>query len=281
MSEETKVVPPVEDEAEETLDKFESTIASRARNRTVMLTPDVAGQVRSLITGEGDAGTAAARRDALNELLPPAHPDFERPRGPPSGRASGPRGGGIPESSSPWKNVTEPLPQPGRPQFGPSGPMHSVSTNFPLPSREMRSADLRTSHGGVASEQPMSAPAPRKRAVKSKIVGFLISYDKDQFGEIFELRTGRWLITSRPIEHGEYLLMEDDSISPLHGILRVTDDGKIQILDQLSEFGTGVTPAGATTENEVAGAMTNIHHGDLVRFGKRRFVTCLVPDRSV
>jgi len=120
--------------------------------------------------------------------------------------------------------------------------------------------------------EPAKAAAP-----KSRIIAFLISFDKNRHGEIFELRVGRWIISSRPIEHGEHILIDDETISPLHGILRITEEGKIQVLDQLSEFGTGVTPFGSTDETEVVGAMIAISHGDVIRFGKRRFMTCVVP----
>ncbi len=115
---------------------------------------------------------------------------------------------------------------------------------------------------------------------KTKVMGFLVSFDKEAVGEIYEIRIGRWLITSRPTDHGDYLLVSDETVSPLHAILRATKEGKVQILDQLSEFGTGVTRAGQSEEVEITGSLETINHGDLVRFGQRHFVVCIVPQVS-
>jgi hypothetical protein len=111
----------------------------------------------------------------------------------------------------------------------------------------------------------------------SKLVGFLISYDRVDAGEMFEIRSGRFLITSRPTDNGDYLLVDDETISPLHAIVRATKDGSIQVLDQLSEFGTGVTRGGDGEEEEVSGGLATILHGDVVRFGKRSFVVVAIP----
>ena len=104
------------------------------------------------------------------------------------------------------------------------------------------------------------------------------SYDSNKLGEVFELHAGRWLLTSRPTGQEDYILVADNSISALHAIIRATEDGKIQILDQLSEFGTGVTPSDKSKEEDVAGSMVTVSHGDMVRFGKRHFVVCLIPN---
>src|SRR5690606_30190709 len=58
-----------------------------------------------------------------------------------------------------------------------------------------------------------------KATKQSKLIGFLISYENDDNGEFFELRNGRWLITSRSSDHSEQqIIIEDASISPLHAI---------------------------------------------------------------
>ena len=110
-----------------------------------------------------------------------------------------------------------------------------------------------------------------------RLVGLLVSYDVREEGEIFEIRSGRFLITSRPTDNGDYLLINDASVSPLHAIVRATEDGKIQVLDQLSEFGTGLRRSGGEEEEEVAGGLATVSHGDTVRFGKRLFVVVSIP----
>ena len=104
-----------------------------------------------------------------------------------------------------------------------------------------------------------------------------MSFDLSEYGDVMELRAGRWLVTSRPTGHGDFLLIDDDSVSPLHAIIRITSEGKIQLLDQLSEFGTGVLRVGEEEEEEVSGAMVEVAHGDELRFGKRHFLLCKLP----
>jgi hypothetical protein len=141
--------------------------------------------------------------------------------------------------------------------------------------------DTMVPSGSVAP--PSESPAPTKtvkvveKAVPTaKIVGFLICYDENEFGEVFEIRAGRKLITSRPTDHGEYLLIDDETVSPLHAILRATKEGKVQVLDQLSEYGTGVIRKGQDEEIEVSGGLEEIFDGDVVRFGEREFQVCMI-----
>jgi len=204
-----------------------SLASSRARNKTVMLTPELTGQVRALLGGEG----GKKPHDPLADILPPAS------------------GSGSADS---WHS-----PGAGATEKNPTGPMQSPATGA-LP------------RGGQAIQA--------RAAASSKIIGFLVSFDTSEFGEVFEIRVGRWLVSSRGTEHGDSILIADDSISPLHAILRATEDGKVQILDQLSEFGTGVQSAGSVEEKEVTGSMVDVGHGDKVRFGKRHFVVCVVPE---
>ncbi len=146
-----------------------------------------------------------------------------------------------------------------------SSPINSLNTTMqsPKPAQGMGSSQLNVIQQGSVGT--------------TLLVGFLVSYDGNQFGEMYEIRAGRWMITSRPTDHGDFLLINDQTVSPLHAILRVTQDGKVQVLDQLSEYGTAVIRAGSGTEEEVAGSMVGIGHGDTIRLGNRHFVLCLVP----
>ncbi len=113
---------------------------------------------------------------------------------------------------------------------------------------------------------------------KTKIIGFLISYNQDENGEVFHIRKGRKLITSRPTEHGEYMLIDHPSVSPLHAIIRTTKDNKIQIMDQLSEHGTTIIKLGSNEEIEVAGGLETVENGDTLRIGEISFFVFLLPN---
>ncbi len=257
-------------------DKLKGGASSRARNRTVMLTPDVTGHVRSLLHNESNEKPLS---DPLSQLLPPlsgatapsAKP-AELSHDLPEESEPAPDSRNNPSSRSAARTMfleRENLPQ----TFSPSSPP-AIST--PVPTTPPPSGKQ-----NLGSQKPvataMSAQPQPQRAPESPIVGFLISFDRNEFGEVYEVRAGRWLLTSRPTDHGDYILVDDSTISPLHAIIRASREGKIQVLDQLSEFGTGYTPQGEGDEREISGTMVSVGHGDFVRFGKRYFVVCLVP----
>jgi pSer/pThr/pTyr-binding forkhead associated (FHA) protein len=137
-------------------------------------------------------------------------------------------------------------------------------------------------------QPPRTFAEPDKSGVRvfsqgkpTPVIGFLVSYDKDENGQVCELRSGRWLLSSQVVDQGSYIMVDDETISPLHAIIRVGKNGRIQVLDQLSEYGTGLLRVDADQEEEVSGAMVEVEHGDMVRFGKRKFVVCLVPRPEV
>lgn len=251
--------------------------ASRARNQTVMLSPELTGQVRNMLNNPDGA---SSNPDPLSELLPPMN--WDRPSGPGGRPAAG-------NSSKPAvsNDRTGDLTSQADLTAGtrkPTGRMNPRSVQ-PAPSvtnQATFSVNPGVAKSGSSGAQPTMRAASMRQAelqreARSRIVGFLISFDKNQFGEVFEIRVGRFLLSSKASEHGDAIVIDDESISPLHAIVRAADDGRVQVLDQLSEFGTGVTRAGTDTEEEVAGAMVSLSHGDLIRFGKRQFVVCLVP----
>ena len=252
--------------------------ASRARNKTVMLTPEMTGQVRAML---GDAG-AGSVSDPLTDLLPPVS-------------------GGQPAAED--AGVAEPKPSSILDNLGQSSRDRRPTGNFQTPT-----VASQASEGSILPPPPAAAPvepaahppapAPQQVAAPngpvggggftnstvqlrateaSKIIGFLVSFDKDENGEVVPVKVGRWLLTSRATEHGDFILINDETISPLHAIVRATKDGKIQVLDQLSEHGTGLIRSGEEEEEELTGAMASLDHADTIRFGERKFIVCLIP----
>ncbi|NMC63435.1 MAG: FHA domain-containing protein, partial [SAR324 cluster bacterium] len=110
----------------------------------------------------------------------------------------------------------------------------------------------------------------------SPIVGFLVSYDNEENGEAFELRQGRVIVTSEKAAHGDYFVIADETVSPMHAILRITSTGEVQVLDQLSEFGTKIKRLGFDETEDLSGERSPVGHGDVVWFGKRSFHVCMV-----
>lgn len=253
--------------------------ASRARNKTVMLTPEVTGQLRALLNREeGEQSANTSSGDPLSDLLPPVSwSDSPVEETQPEVSTTAPEAAQSPEPEEPAplfsgaetvvRTAGESFSRPQAPAFQPR-PQTPMSTSKPA---------FTVNNPSVATANRFQRPQPAQ-APDTKIIGFLVSFDKNKNGEVFEIRAGRWLLTSRPTEHGDFILIDDDSISSLHAIIRATKDGKIQVLDQLSEHGTGLFSVGSDDEQEVAGSLVSLSHGDLIRFGKRFFAVCIIPE---
>lgn len=187
----------------------------RARNRTVMLTPEITDQVRQRLAKELDPAPVA-------------------PRASDAGRGFG------------ALSRTEPAP---------------IHPGYSAPAPQATSQGLKT---GTVWQKP------------SPVVGFMVSFDKDTNGEIFDLRVGRLAVTSEVGTSGSYIHINDETVSPMHAIMRISSSGEIQLLDQLSEHGTKVKRANGGQLDELSGDKALVYHGDTILFGKRSFHVCMV-----
>ena len=218
--------------------------APRARNRTVLLTPEITGQVRARLAQQGELEGSMLGGGAPNPV-----------------GVTGQHTGGAPR-----RPVSD--------------------AGFVQPSSNMRPA----SHGGGAMVPPLTQGAVHSPvaaglsadrdavvwAKPSRIVGCLVSFDSDPNGEMFVLRTGRLIVTSQPPPGGSFLYVKDESVSLMHAIIRISETGEIQVLDQLSESGSAVVRLESEEEQHLSGDKCVLRHGDIIRFGSRSFEVCLL-----
>lgn len=238
----------------------EGSAAPRARNRTVMLTPEMTGQLRSRMGREG-----------IISQDPQAGPVQSLPPGPPPARDEMP-------------------PQQFRPvQKTPQHPIRPDTYILQQELDQVRNALNPPQSGGFqapATTPPAFAKPVEPGAAESKtgvywsrlspVLGFLVSYDDDENGEVFDLRQGRVIVTCERAGHGDYLVINDQTISPMHAILRITAAGEVQVLDQLSEYGTKIQRMGSEETEDLSGERSAVSHGDVLYFGKRSFHVCMV-----
>lgn len=220
--------------------------SSRARNRTVMLTPEVTGQVRALINQEEappmkDSGFAmpathnkpsnlASRETfkAASVIVPPA------------------------VTNNPAAVPTQ-MKEPAR---------DNTPTNSPINSSVIEVA--RQQSVGIAQEK------------LTRLIGFMVSYDNGVTGEVLDLRVGRWIVSSEKSSEGNFLIVKHPTVSPLHAIIKISEAKEIQVLDQLSENGTIIRKTDGK-EEKLSGSVAPLGHGDVVKFGDRSFNICLIP----
>ena len=325
-----------------------SVTSSRARNRTVMLTPEMTGHVRALLyndEGQHDQSQELiphpdSRPDPVNDILSPSsgwsrperpdaqsnagfsspiipdfgpapvadapplgtgfnsavNPGYENPQGSSQGSAGRPTAFGSPtiqgglgqgnlgqggfgfSGTAPFQGSAGARGLAGvqPPKVEAPQPPNALPPRKDRATQRFSTPEMETGFGEHQAGMEQ-AVQPQRRTGGGKVIGFLVSFDGDENGECFDVRSGRLLITCRPTDQGDYILINHETISPLHAIIRATKEGKVEVLDQLSEYGTGITRAGQEEEIEVAGARMVLQHGDVLRFGERRFIVCLVP----
>jgi hypothetical protein len=214
------------DEGFEDNTDFGSDGSSRARNRTVMLTPEVTGEVRARLAKDLEAGARSSQSTPRSTFSP---------------------GGMQPAPQQPTPQVRVEAPDPYKAPTPPVAQQSFIAT-------------------GMFWARP------------SRIRGFLVAYDREANGEVFDLRVGRLIVTSEAAGSGSYLVLDDDTVSPMHAILKISDQGDvIQVLDQLSENGTTIVSYATGDVFELSGDKGEVGHGDTIAFGERRFQVCLIP----
>lgn len=218
--------------------------ATRARNRTVMLTPEITGQVRARLAQEtDDKGEDASAGGFHNSAL-------ESTRG---------SSGGFKVSNEPQYSSS----------YAPAS--NTPQGNSPAPKAiAAPPAYVAAQSGGTSVVWNKVTP----------LVGFLVSFDKNENGDIFELRSGRLIISSEAAAGWSYILVEDSTVSPMHAILRIDASGVVQVLDQLSEYGTKIRRFGSQEEEAISGEKSTIEHGDVIKFGDRTFHVCILALNS-
>lgn len=266
---------------------FVSDTSSRARNRTVMLTPEITGEVRARLAqdiGAQDSGPSGEGsgmspiKPATGQLLSGVEPPTTR-----SESSERPSASLLPPSSS--GDFQRPM-SAGGPSSGSSLGAQSrpASGSFSSPSGDLgaRSGGVFSTPGGGSSVQPSRSASVNQNGEGTvwqkmgPIVGFLVSYDADPNGTVFELRAGRLIVTSEAAGSGNYMVVADSTVSPMHAIMRISADGDIQVLDQLSEYGTKIKRAEEDDYEELSGDKSAIGHGDIIHFGERKFSVCMV-----
>jgi len=226
--------------------------APRARNRTVLLTPEITNQVRARLAQQGEQ--SATPTEALGYNLE---------------ENSGYGSGFVPVGQR--RTVTE-APHSQTPRFSQVMAAPVATAEATAQAAHFYSAPNRT--GELSKDAVVWAKL-------TPVVGCLVSFDVDANGELFVLRSGRLIVTSQQPPGGSYLLLQDESVSVMHAILRVSEVGEIQVLDQLSEFGSAIKRFGTDDEVRLSGDKCSLEHGDVIRFGSRSFHVCILARPKV
>lgn len=107
------------------------------------------------------------------------------------------------------------------------------------------------------------------------LVGWFVSYGVNQSGASQEIRSGQFFIGRQRLRDND-LLIQDDSVSTPHLLIRAADQGGFLVQDLLSEEGTYIKRAGQS-EFTRCEEPTKVSHGDTLRIGRYETLVCLLP----
>ena len=131
-----------------------------------------------------------------------------------------------------------------------------------------KAAKKKGSSSAAAKAPEVSAEAP------GRLFGWLVSYDDEQ-GQSIELREGKFFVCQSQIKPGD-LVLDDESISSPHALVRINADAGIVVQDLMSETGTFVKSQGE--EEYVAETEAiQLENGDWLKLGDLEFLLALVP----
>jgi len=115
---------------------------------------------------------------------------------------------------------------------------------------------------------------------RNRLVGWLVSYQMDQLGRFFEIRSGRTIVSFDKAGAGRMITVDENGVSSPHLAINASARHRVMILDIFSENGSFITKSATGQERKVDGP-TELEHGDWLRIGdKTRFQVCLIDGPS-
>ena len=123
----------------------------------------------------------------------------------------------------------------------------------------------RKSTDEVVFEKPEDMPG--------RLFGWLVSYG-DPCGQAIELREGQYFVSKDRLKESD-LLLDDQSVSTPHCVLRVGVDTGFEAQDLMSERGVFVRSRDSDVYRREHDRVT-IEHGDWLRFGDVEFLVSLI-----
>lgn len=180
-----------------------------------------------------------------------------------------------PESKAPEKPKKAPPPAPKAPASPPPQQQQVKSAKAPkAPQQEVEPQSLK---------QTKSPTKPAKAKVEGdakegRLFGWLVTYS-DPNGASIELREGQFFVSKSELKGNDFII-DHESISTPHAMLRMSADGGCQVQDVMSDNGVFLKKASGGDFARETESVT-VEHGDWVRFGDVEYLVCLIAHVGV
>ncbi|RMD88108.1 MAG: FHA domain-containing protein [Candidatus Dadabacteria bacterium] len=133
-------------------------------------------------------------------------------------------------------------------------------------------------HNRKATEKPhreqKAVSSVPKIGSEGRLIGWLVDFT-NPLGKATELREDKFFITRDRLKDND-MLIDDESISTPHALVRVSVEGGVEIQDLMSERGVFVRRENTDSYRREEDRI-ELDHGDWVRVGDIEFLVCLVP----
>jgi Uncharacterised protein family UPF0547/FHA domain len=106
------------------------------------------------------------------------------------------------------------------------------------------------------------------------LVGWFVSFE-DPKRKSIEIRGNKFFITRTQIRPGD-LVVDNESVSSPHALVKVVDGGKVYLQDLLSEHGSAFKDPNSTEYNPVTDGVT-ISSGSFIKLGNSEFLLVMIP----
>lgn len=139
-----------------------------------------------------------------------------------------------------------------------------------------KSAEVRERHQQIEPKRGKAVDpiTEASRAEEGGLVGWFVNYAEDGNGVATEIRSGRFFICGEKLKDSD-LVIEHDSVSTPHCVVKASPVDGLRVQDLLSESGTYVRKYGEDKFFQYTDSVT-VSHGDWLRFGEHEVMVCLV-----
>ncbi len=162
-----------------------------------------------------------------------------------------------------------------RPQPAPQKPNFQPRAEAPRPAPQAQPNQERREER--QPERRVEAPKPPSSKVvihEGDLVGWLVDY-RDPRGLGVEIRESQFFISRERLKPSD-MILDDESISTPHAMVRITRQNGVEIQDLMSESGIRVRRRDSNSWQTVE-ERVKLQHGDRVQFGSIEYLIVLVP----
>ena len=171
--------------------------------------------------------------------------------------------------------VRQPAPPPApKPNFNRPEAQPQAPRNQQPPKEERREERQEARPVERRPEPPKATPSSKPIIHEGDLVGWLVDY-RDPRGMGLEIRESQFFVSRERLKATD-MVLDDDSISTPHALVRITRQNGVEVQDLMSESGIRIRRRDSNSWQTIE-ERVKLQHGDRIQFGKVEYLIVLVP----